>query len=100
MVDSTFTENGLPALKKAKENKYFMIETDIRVTKDGILIANHDASFERYYELKEKVTDMNWADIQKLSSKTDGNTPLKLETVLEFCAKNHMNVMLDIKSKD
>ena len=97
VVDSTYTENGLPALKKAKENKYFMIETDMRVTKDGVLIANHDATFERYYGLKEKVTDLNWTDIQKLTSKTDGNTPLKLETVFEFCAKNHMNVMLDTK---
>lgn len=97
VVDSTFTENGLPALKKAKENKYGMIETDMRVTKDGVLIANHDASFERYYGLKEKVTEMNWADIQKLSSKLDGNTPIKLETVFQFCSKNHMNVMLDNK---
>ncbi|MEO6687227.1 MAG: glycerophosphodiester phosphodiesterase family protein, partial [Dyadobacter sp.] len=97
VVDSTFTENGLPALKKAVENKYAMIETDIRVTKDGILITNHDANFERYYGLKEKVTDMNWMDIQKLSSKLDGNTPLKLETVLQFCTKNHINVMLDNK---
>ncbi|GLU54510.1 hypothetical protein Dfri01_39710 [Dyadobacter frigoris] len=97
VVDSTFTENGLPALEKAMENKYAMIETDMRVTKDGVLIANHDADFERYYGIKEKVTDMNWADIQKLSSKPDGNTPLKLETVFQFCSKNHMNVMLDNK---
>ncbi|MBE9464561.1 glycerophosphodiester phosphodiesterase [Dyadobacter subterraneus] len=97
VVDSTFTENGFPALKKAKENKYDMIETDVRVTKDGVLIANHDANFERYYGLKEKVTDMNWAEIQKLSSKLDGNAPLKLETVFQFCSKNKMNVMLDNK---
>ncbi|WP_159466844.1 glycerophosphodiester phosphodiesterase family protein [Dyadobacter sp. 3J3] len=97
VVDSSFTENGLPALKKAMEDKYAMIETDMRVTKDGVLIANHDADFERYYGLKEKVTEMNWAEIQKLSSKLDGNTPLKLESVLQFCAKNHMNVMLDNK---
>lgn len=97
VVDSTYTENGLPALKKARKNKYAMIETDIRVTADGVLIANHDANFERYYGLKQKVTEMNWADIQKLSSKLDGNTPLKLETVFQFCSKNHMNVMLDNK---
>lgn len=97
VVDSTFTENGFPALKIALKNKYAMIETDMRVTKDGVLIANHDASFERYYGLKEKVTDMNWADIQNLSSKVDGNTPLKLESIFKFCSENHMNVMLDNK---
>ncbi|MCF0054413.1 glycerophosphodiester phosphodiesterase family protein [Dyadobacter sp. CY356] len=97
VVDSSYTENGLPALKKAKEYKYAMIETDMRVTKDGVLIANHDATFERYYGLKQKVTEMNWADVEKLSSKIDGNTPLKLESVFEFCSKNQMNVMLDNK---
>jgi glycerophosphoryl diester phosphodiesterase len=97
VVDSTFTENGLPALKKAAENGYAYIETDMRVTKDGILIANHDASFERYYGIKKKVTDMNWSKIRNLSSKLDRNTPLKLETVFRFCQKNGMNVMLDNK---
>jgi glycerophosphoryl diester phosphodiesterase len=97
VVDSTFTENGLPALKKAAENGYAYIETDMRVTKDGILIANHDASFERYYGLKRKVTDMNWSEIQHLSSKLDHTAPLKLETVFQFCEKNKMNVMLDNK---
>jgi len=97
VVDSTFTENGLPALKKAAENGYAYIETDMRVTKDGILIANHDATFERYYGLKRKVTDMNWSEIRGLKSKLDHTTPLKLETVLRFCQENGMNVMLDNK---
>jgi glycerophosphoryl diester phosphodiesterase len=97
VVDSTFTENGLPALKKAAENGYAYIETDMRVTRDGILIANHDATFERYYGLKRKVTDMNWLEIKGLTSKLDRTTPLKLETVFQFCKKNKMNVMLDNK---
>jgi glycerophosphoryl diester phosphodiesterase len=97
VVDSTFTENGLPALKKASENGYAYIETDMRVTRDGILIANHDATFERYYGLKSKVTDMNWSEIKGLRSKLDHTTPLKLETIFQFCQNNKMNVMLDNK---
>jgi glycerophosphoryl diester phosphodiesterase len=97
VVDSTFTENGLPALKKAASLGYAAIETDMRVTRDGILIANHDADFERYYGLKQKVTGMAWPEIQKLSSKLDQNKPVELESVLRFCQENKMYVMLDNK---
>ena len=97
VVDSTYTENGFPALQKAASLGYAAIETDMRVTRDGILIANHDADFERYYGLKEKVTGITWPEIQKLSSKLDHNRPLKLESVLRFCQENNMYVMLDNK---
>lgn len=97
VVDSTYTENGLPALQKAIDENYAMIETDVRVTKDGVLIANHDPNFDRYYGVKSKVTDMDWAEIQKLESKLDGNIPLKLEKVFQICQKNKLNVMLDNK---
>lgn len=97
VVDSTLTENGLPALKMAMKNGYAMIETDMRITKDGVLIANHDATFDRYYGVNKKVTDMNWADIRKLTSKLDKNKPLKLEEVFSYCASNHIGVMIDNK---
>ncbi|WP_171037797.1 glycerophosphodiester phosphodiesterase [Dyadobacter luticola] len=97
VVDSTYTENGLPALKKAAAEGYAMIETDVRVTKDGILFANHDADFKRYYHVDKKVTDLNWSEISQLKSALDGNVPMKLEDVFQFCQKNKMSVMLDNK---
>lgn len=97
VADSTFTENGLPALHEAARLGYGMIETDMRVTADGRLVTNHDADFVRFYGVNRKVTDMRWEDIQLLRSKLDGNTPLLLEDVLKFCREKGMSVMLDNK---
>lgn len=97
VVDSTFTENGLPALREAARQDYKMIETDMRVTADGVLIANHDADFNRFYGDPRKVTETNWAEARKLTSKLDGNHPMLLEDVFRFCAENNMAVMLDNK---
>jgi len=97
VVDSTFTENGLPALKEAARKGYKMVETDMRVTADGVLIANHDVDFNRFYGDPRKVTETNWADAQKLTSKLDGNHPMLLEEVFRFCAENKIAVMLDNK---
>ncbi|SEJ21658.1 Glycerophosphoryl diester phosphodiesterase family protein [Dyadobacter sp. SG02] len=97
VVDSSFTENGLPALKEAARQGYKMIETDMRVTADGVLIANHDADFNRFYGDPRKVTETTWADAHKLTSKLDGNHPMLLEDVFRFCAENKMAVMLDNK---
>lgn len=97
VVDSTFTENGLPALKEAARQGYKMVETDMRVTADGVLIANHDADFKRFYGDPRKVTETKWAEARVLASKLDGNHPMLLEDVFRFCAENKMAVMLDNK---
>nr|WP_295922597.1 glycerophosphodiester phosphodiesterase family protein [uncultured Dyadobacter sp.] len=97
VADSTFTENGMPALKEAARLGYGMIETDLRVTADGVLITNHDADFVRFYGVNRKVTDMKWEEIKLLRSRLDGCQPLLLEDVLRFCREKGMAVMLDNK---
>jgi hypothetical protein len=97
VVDSTFTENGLPALKEAARQGYKMVETDMRVTADGVLIANHDADFNRFYGDHRKVTETKWANARALTSKLDANHPMLLEEVFRFCAGHKMAVMLDNK---
>jgi glycerophosphoryl diester phosphodiesterase len=97
VVDSSYTENGIPALKKALEKGYKMIEIDMRVTRDGVLIANHDADFKRFYGFDKQVVDADWNEIKDLKSSLDGNSPQKLEDILMFCRENRLGVMLDNK---
>lgn len=97
VVDSTYTENGLPALQKAVKQGYRMVEIDMRVTKDGVLIANHDATFKRYYGVDEQVINTTWVQAKKLVSKLDGARPLQLEDIFKYCQKNGLAVMLDNK---
>lgn len=97
VVDSTYTENGMPALREAVRQGYRMVEIDLRVTKDGVLIANHDATFKRYYGYDEPVEMTTWQKASELTSERDGCRPLRIEEIFEFCKTNDLDVMLDNK---
>lgn len=97
VVDSTYTENGKPALLKAAELGYSAIEIDVRLTKDNVLIANHDGDLKRYYGKPWIIKDTEWNQISQLKSDTDQNSILKIEDVFRLCQKNHLSVMLDNK---
>jgi glycerophosphoryl diester phosphodiesterase len=97
VVDSSYTENGRLAMKGAVREGYQMIEVDVRVSNDGVLLANHDADFKRYYGVDKKVVEMPWAGIAQLKSTLDGNVPMRLDEVLQFCKANKLGVMLDNK---
>src|SRR6185312_17185156 len=81
VVDSTYTENGLPALLAAKQRGYKMVEVDLRMTKDSVLIVQHDANFKKYYGVNRAVTDMTWQDISSLKSDKDGCSVSRFEKV-------------------
>jgi len=42
-------DNTLAAFRAAIERGYYGVEIDVRETMDGVLIAHHDAGFERYF---------------------------------------------------
>ncbi len=98
VVDSITPENSKEALLKAAEENYWMIEVDIRLTKDGVLITHHDKDLRRYFNVDKDVVDMTWDEISSLESKM-GTSIQKLEDVLIICQKVGMNVMLDNKIK-
>jgi hypothetical protein len=96
VVEGDIPENSLEALKKAADRGYWMVEVDMRLTQDSIFITQHDNSFNRYFGVDKKVTDMTWSEIKKLKTQS-GSKVQKLEDVLRFCAKNNLNVMIDNK---
>lgn len=95
VVDSLAPENSLPALEKAIAANYWMIEVDLRLTKDSVLIIQHDPTFKRYFGVDKKVSDMNWAEISKLKSDA-GTSVLDFESVLKVC-RGRINLMIDNK---
>jgi glycerophosphoryl diester phosphodiesterase len=96
VVDSTYTENGLPALLEAIKRGYNMVEVDLRVTKDSVLIIQHDNTFKRYYGVDRAVKEMTWEEISKLRSDKDSCKVLRFEDALKHCA-GKMQVMIDNK---
>jgi glycerophosphoryl diester phosphodiesterase len=95
VVDSTNVENSLPALSAAFKKGYQMIEMDMRLTKDSVLIIQHDKNFKRYYGLDSNAADMNWQQISRLVS-NKGSKVVTLEEEFRHC-QGRMQVMLDNK---
>ncbi|WP_460515177.1 glycerophosphodiester phosphodiesterase family protein [Cyclobacterium sediminis] len=97
VVNSQSPENSLKALEEAINKGYYMVEVDVRLTKDGTLITHHDKNFTRYYGEDKSVTAMTWEEIQGLTGDL-GQKVLKLETVLAHC-EGKIHVMIDNKIK-
>lgn len=95
VVDSTTAENSTQAQKRAFEQGFQMIESDLRVTKDGVLIAHHDGTFKRSFGLDSAVASMNWKDISALENGI-GYKVQKFEDVLKYCS-GKMGIMVDFK---
>ncbi len=96
IVDSTNAENSLPAMQAAAERGYAMVEIDLRLTKDSILIIQHDANFKRYYGNERLAIEMSWEEISRLRSDKNNSRVLSFEEALQFCS-GKLDVMIDNK---
>jgi glycerophosphoryl diester phosphodiesterase len=99
LVDETHAENSPASIQGAIEEGFWMLEVDIRRTKDGEPVLQHDPDFRRYYNDPHKVDDLSWREIRQLRS-TPGNTsPLHFSDLCGMC-RGKTRLMLDIKGED
>ena len=96
VVDSVHAENSLPALEAAVKQGYWMAEIDLRLTKDGVFILQHDRTFKDHFGIDKPATAMTWAEISKLRNDRDGSGVITLEEALRTC-RGKMQVMIDNK---
>lgn len=101
IVDSTNIENSRSAIEAAIRKGYYMVEVDLRLTKDSVLIIQHARTFKHYYGVDKPVSSMTWDEISKLRSSQGGSKILRFEDVLEIC-KGRIQLMIDnkIRGKD
>mmetsp|Transcript_8418 Transcript_8418/g.14091 ORF Transcript_8418/g.14091 Transcript_8418/m.14091 type:complete len:292 (+) Transcript_8418:225-1100(+) len=63
-------ENTLQSFQHANRTGVDIIETDVRITKDGVILVCHDQTFERLCKpellphLKAKVSEMEWNNLE------------------------------------
>lgn len=81
-----FPENTMPAFKAAMDAGVDMIETDIRITKDGELVLIHDRSALRVAGVDKNIDEMTLSEVKKLDAGCTFSNPIKAEvpTVREF----------------
>ncbi len=98
IVDDTHPENSPSSAEAAIERGYWMLEVDIRRTRDGRAVVQHDATFQRFYGDPRAVADMTWAEVQQLRATPGGTAPMRFDDLCARCA-GRIRLMLDIKGE-
>lgn len=96
VVEGKYPENSKASIEEAIRRGYWMLEVDIRETKDGIAVAQHDADFERFFGHPGKASEMTWDEIKKLRSSPGNERPLLFDEFAALC-KGKIFLMLDTK---
>ena len=96
VVGDEFAENSPASLEAAVDRNYWMIEVDIRKSKDGRLVVQHDPDFRRFYGETRLASEMNWQEIAELRAEPGGSRPLQFHE-LGALAKGRLRLMLDTK---
>jgi len=88
-------ENSMPAFEACVALGYRYIETDVRVTADGVLVAFHDGTLDRVTDRTGRLDQMAWAEVAE--ARIGGREPLvRLEDLLTAWPDVRFN--LDIKA--
>ncbi|HZC73438.1 MAG TPA: glycerophosphodiester phosphodiesterase family protein [Jatrophihabitans sp.] len=88
-------ENSMAAFERAVRLGYRYLETDVRVTADGVALAFHDARLNRVTDRVGRVADLSWAEVQR--ARIGGREPIPLLTDL-LAAWPDTRINLDVKS--
>jgi glycerophosphoryl diester phosphodiesterase len=99
VVDAERPENSAGSIKAAIERGYWMIEVDVRRTKDGEPVLHHDATLQRYYGDERRPEELTWSELKSLRAKAGGGSPVHFEQACAMC-KGKMRLMLDLKASD
>ncbi len=59
-------ENTIPSFVCAARLGLQAIETDVRFSKDGVMVCSHDDSLKRMFGLKQKLSETTYADLKGL----------------------------------
>ena len=88
-------ENSLPAFNRAREHG-FGIETDVQMSKDGILVVFHDDTLDRMTGVHGKLVDYNFDELRRMRLL---GTDCQIPTFEEFLqAAGGVNLIVEIKA--
>lgn len=95
-------ENSLSSIRAAIEQEVDFVEIDVQVTKDGVVVLNHDANLMRVAGIPDMVLNLTYEEIFKLdigawfSEEFVGERIATLEEALEV-ARGKAKVIVEIK---
>ena len=96
VVNESIIENNRAAIEAAAKRGYWMVEADIRSSRDGVPVVHHDPTLERFYGEARKLSELNWPEMAKLRSTPGNERPLQFAEYAHAC-QGRLQIMLDIK---
>jgi glycerophosphoryl diester phosphodiesterase len=88
-------ENTIQAFAHAVELGYDYLETDVHVTKDGVLLAFHDTVLDRVTDSTGSIAESTYADVQRALIQGSDRVPTLAEL---FDAFPHARFNIDLKA--
>ncbi|KAI1260967.1 PLC-like phosphodiesterase [Xylariaceae sp. FL1019] len=97
-------ENTMMAFKAAIEVGVDALETDLHLSRDGVVVLCHDGSLKRTFGRDAKVKDLDWAELSQLRTLREPHLPMpRLSDLLAYLDEPGLEdiwLMLDIKRDD
>ncbi|MDD3371815.1 MAG: glycerophosphodiester phosphodiesterase family protein [Alphaproteobacteria bacterium] len=96
-------ENTLESFIAARDAGVKWIETDVKLTSDGVPVLMHDELLDRTTSGHGPIADTTWTQMQSLdagrwfSPSFSGTRVTPLSKVLTFCAESDIRLFLEIK---
>jgi glycerophosphoryl diester phosphodiesterase len=88
-------ENTMAAFQRAIDLGYRYLETDVRVTADGVALAYHDAHLDRLTDRTGRIDQSRWSDVRQ--ARIRGREPIALlSEVLTTWPQARVNI--DVKA--
>lgn len=97
VVEDKLPDNSAAALKAAVARGYWMLEVDIRETKDGILVMQHDPDLMLNFADPRRIFETPFADLTSLRTKIAAQSIQKFEELVQAAKAAGLRLMLDSK---
>ncbi|UKZ46511.1 hypothetical protein TrVGV298_000716 [Trichoderma virens] len=99
---ASFPENSMAAFRAAVEVGAHALETDVHLSKDGVVVLSHDPSLKRCFGVDLLIKDCTWSYLSSLRTLKQPHEPLpRLVDLLEYLVSGpeteNIWVLLDIK---
>jgi glycerophosphoryl diester phosphodiesterase len=90
-------ENSMAAFERAVALGYRYLETDVRVTADGVALAFHDARLGRVTDRAGRIADLPWSEVRR--ARIAGREPIPLLADL-LAAWPDVRINIDVKAEN
>ncbi|PNV60108.1 hypothetical protein C0033_20850 [Clostridium sp. chh4-2] len=94
-------QNSLKAFEAAGKRGFWAIETDVRRTRDGVLVCCHDETIDSLYDGSGRICDADWKELSGRHFTEDRGERMPLfEEYLEICRSYGALPFIETKTMD